>query len=359
MNFTFYLNQGADIRRVDRLNMNQLLVVMIFLALTLGAIAADTKSGSPDVTMEAYGGWNECLIMRGGDCKAVVVPAIGGRVLNYSVNGENILFDNPLANGRTLLHSSNFQAGGYQLDVGPELRGIPSHRWLWQGPWNWRLPRAYAVHTYSEPEPALGILLEKEFVIDPDSGDLGLTQRLRNIASNDVSFCLWDRTLCKGGGFTLIPLNKKSRFKEGWAIRKGDRVPDFRYDDDKPSDPRVRVLDGVLVVQAKGLPGASELKVGADSEDGWVAYARGKILFVKFFPVFPKANYTDGGCSVEFYCNDRVAELEPLSPEMKLKPGEVFSFPEKWILIELSQEINSHEKARALVKQIPRSPFAR
>ncbi|HTD65736.1 MAG TPA: hypothetical protein VK846_04290 [Candidatus Limnocylindria bacterium] len=339
--------------------MNKLRGIIFAVSLAANAIAADTKPKTPDVAMEVYGGWSECLVLRGGDCKAVVVPAIGGRVLNYSINGENILFDNPAANGRTLLNSSNFQAGGYQLDVGPELRGIPNHRWLWQGPWNWRVPRPFAVHTYSEPEHALGVQLEKDFVIDPDSGELGLTQRLRNIASNDVSFCLWDRTLCKGGGFALVPLNKKSRFKAGWAMRQGKKVSDYRYEGDLPSDARVRIMDGVLVAHAKALPDAPELKVGADSDAGWIAYARGKVLFVKYFPVFADADYSDGGNSVEFYCNDRVAELEPISPETKLTPDEVFNFPEKWILIELPHEITTYEKARALVKQIPRSPFAR
>ena len=36
--------------------------------------------------------------------------------------------------------------------------------------------------------------------------------------------------------------------------------------------------------------------------------------------------YSDGGNTVELYCDDRVAELEPLSPEMKLKRGATTSF---------------------------------
>jgi hypothetical protein len=330
--------------------------IILLLATALLTSAAETKT--PDVTPEIYGGWSDGLVMRGGDAKVVVVPSVGGRVLNFSLNGENILFD-PDLKGRTLLNSSNFSAGGYQLDLGPELRGIPNHPWLWQGPWGWRVPRPFTVHTYSQPELTVGVQLEKEFVIDPDSGDLGVTQRMRNIISNDVSFCLWDRTLCKPGGYVLIPLNKRSRFKAGWAIRQGQRVPEYRYEGDRPSDGRVRILDGVLVAQAKGLPESPNMKIGADSDAGWIAYARGRILFVKYFPVFRDGNYTDGGNTVEFYCSDRVAELEPLSPEVTMKPGESYSFPEKWVLIELPKEVAGYEHARSLVKLIPKSPFAR
>ncbi len=327
--------------------------------LTAALLARAADSTTPDITPEIYGGWNGGLVMRGGDVKAVVVPAVGGRVLNFSLNGENILFDNPDANGRTLLNSSNFSVGGYQLDVGPELRGIPNHLWLWQGPWGWRVPKPFTVHTFSPSELTVGVQLEKEFVIDPDSGDLGVTQRMRNIISNDVSFCLWDRTLCKAGGYVLVPLNKRSRFKAGWAIRRGARVPEYRYDGDRPSDERVRVLDGVLVAQAKALPESPSMKLGLDSDAGWIAYARGRILFVKYFPVFRDANYSDGGNTVEFYCSDRVAELEPLSPEVTMKPGESYTFPEKWVLIELPKEVAGYEQARALVKLIPKSPFAK
>lgn len=334
--------------------------VLFTSLLAAAAFAASPAPQAPDVVMESYNGWSECLIMRGGDCRAVVAPAVGGRVMSYSVNGENILLENTNTWGRTLANTpGGFWAGGYQCDVGPELRGLSDHKLLWIGPWSWRVPRPFTVQTFSEPEPALGVQLDKEFVIDPDTGDLGVTQRMRNISSNDVSFCLWDRTLCKGGGFVLFPLNKKSRFKAGWAIRQGSKVSDYRYDGNKPTDARVRVMEGVLVASARSLPEAPELKIGADSEAGWIAYARGKVLFVKYFPVFPGQNYSDGGNTVEFYCTERVAELEPLSPEVTLKPGGTYVFPEKWTMFDLADEVTTHEKARALVKMIPKSPFAK
>ncbi len=329
----------------------------LFAGLALAASAAQPAK-MVDVVTEPHGGWSEALVMRGGDCKAVVVPAIGGRVMSYAVNGENLFFANPEAWGLTLAKASNgFWVGGYQCDLGPELRGLPEHQALWNGPWAWRLPRPFTVQVVSDPFFALGVQMEKELVIDPDTGDLGVTQRLRNVISNDVSFCLWDRTLCKGGGFVLIPLHKRSAFKAGWSIRRG-QAGGYRYDGSRPADARVRVLDGVLVAQARALPEAKELKLGADSDAGWIAYVRGKTLFVKYFPVFAQANYSDGGNTVEFYCDDRVAELEPLSPEVTLKPGHNYSFPEKWTLIELAEEVTTFEKARALLKHIPASPFA-
>jgi hypothetical protein len=138
--------------------MNNRLGILLLLSVTLWTRSAENPL--PDVVQETYAGLSDCLAMRGGDCKVIVAPSIGGRALNFSLNGENIVFDSPEAKGRTLLNSSNFEAGGYQLDIGPELRGIPVHRWLWQGPWNWRVPRPFAVHVFSEPEKSVGVQLE-------------------------------------------------------------------------------------------------------------------------------------------------------------------------------------------------------
>ena len=51
--------------------------------------------------------------------------------------------------------------------------------------------------------------------------------------------------------------------------------------------------------------------------------------------------------------------MEPLSPEILLKPDQNYSFPEKWTLIELDKEVTGYEQARALVRRIPKSPFAK
>ncbi len=330
--------------------MNRLLGICLAAAWPALGLAAET---------ETFNGLTNCLVLRGGDNRAVISPAVGARLLSYSINGENIIYENIESWGRTLLNSTNhFWAGGYQLDLGPEMRGIPAHPWLWQGPWPTRAVNAFTVQATSEPDRTLGVQLEKEFTMDPDSGELGLVQKMRNVTANDVTFCLWDRTLCKGGGYALLPLAKKSRFKAGWAIRRGE-AGKYAYDGDSPKDARAKVMEGVLVVEGRALPGLESLKVGTDAEAGWIAYVRGKVLLVKFFPVTAGANYSDGGNTTEFYCDKRVSELEPLSPEVTLKQGENYSFPGKWLLMELPEEITSAKMARALVKRIPRSPFAR
>jgi hypothetical protein len=318
------------------------------------ATAAETNQPALGVRVETFSAWDNALILSGGDCKAVLVPAVGGRVLHYSLNGDNILAQEPDSGGKTLAGTpEGFAVGGYQCDLGPGSRGIADHKALWLGAWRWTTPRPYLVSLQSEADPAVGIQLSKEIMMDPDSGQIGLQQRMTSVSKGEVAFCLWDRTVCRGGGFALLPLNRKSRLKAGWSMQRRDTAGKLSYDASPPADPRVRVLDHVLVMEAKG----AALTLGADLDEEWIAYTVGRLLFVKYFPCFPKGTYPEGGHAALVSCDERRAELQPLSPEVKLKPGESYVFPEKWALQDLERSANSFAEARALVKRIPPSPF--
>lgn len=319
------------------------------------AVAEPAPARVKGVSVQTFRGWEECLSLGASGVQAIVAPAVGGRILHYSATGENILWENPSGFGKTLGSTpAGFSVGGYQCDLGPELRGVPPHDALWIGLHRWSAPADLKVRVTSERDLAVGMQMEKEILMEPGTGDLGLSQIMRNISDKEIAFCLWDRTLCKNDGFAFFPLNKKSRFEAGWSIRRGESGR-YTYDGTTPQSPNVRVLKDVLVARCNG----PATKVGADSDAGWIAYVRGRLLFVKYFPYFREGRYSDGGNSVELYFDPRVAELEPLSPEINLKPGEQYAFPEKWTLIELKAEALTYEQARALVKLVPPSPFQR
>jgi len=300
----------------------------------------------------AYQHWEGAhyLIAEDLNLIAVVIPQIGGRVLFYGFSGDNILFEDPTVSGKTLATLERGSFGGYQLDIGPELRGISAHPQLWAGVYHASSPSPYQVRVSSPPESELGLRLEKEFTMDPDSGRLGVTQTVKNTGSTPVSYCLWDRTLCVNGGYAIIPLNRKSRFPAKWSIRTG-KPGSWQYDGVTPASSRAKVLDGMLIVEARG----EATKIGADSDAGWIAYVKGNLLFVKSFPYEPGGRYTDGGNSVEFYWDERVAELEPLSPEKQLAPGESYVFPEQWSLVRLNEPVTGHREARKAAKRV--EPF--
>jgi len=324
---------------------------LTWLLFAAASCAGPSPAVPPRVRIEPYLGVNNCLFVEapGPKVSAIVVPDIAGRIVSYSLDGENILWDNPDAAGRPR------PGGGYGQDVGPEMRQDPKHPVLWQGKYRWARLGADTVTVSSEPCPVLRLKLEKQIRIDPRDGSLTILQRMRNVADREQSYCVWDRTLTQPRGFGLIPLNPKSRFPARWVL--GKRIPGkesmWSYDGETPSHPEIRVMDGVLVART----GGPEQKVGADSDGGWIAYARGRLLFVKYYPYVPEGRYTDGGLSVALYFRDNLSECEPISPEVSLRPGGEYVFPEKWLLLRLESEVTAHEEARALVDLIPPSPF--
>ncbi len=88
--------------------MNKLAMAAIAVA-TLTAVSAlpalaQQKTGARGITRSPLQGWPEGLHMESKDAptKAVVVPAIGGRVMSYGLRDENILWINPDADGKAL-----------------------------------------------------------------------------------------------------------------------------------------------------------------------------------------------------------------------------------------------------------------
>lgn len=305
------------------------------------------------VEVRDYGGWTQSIYLNATEIavQAVIVPAVGGRLVHFSLGGENILYENPATRGKTAFTDENLWLGGYVCDVGPETRPLPNHAAVLQAPATWAIGKPFAASVTNDSVDGLNIQISKDFLVSPDTGELGVMQRMANVSKQDVSYCFQDRTMCKGGGYVLIPLNKKSRFKAGWSQMHRANGREF-YDGDQPDITQARVVDGVLVVSTVG----NVTKIGADSTAGWIAYAWEKILLIKYFPWYADGNYSDGGNTVEVYFDQRAVELSPLSPEKKLAPGQSFSFPEKWMMVELKKEPTSWEEARKLVHKVPSAP---
>jgi hypothetical protein len=343
----FVLRNTVCVVRLSVFKQSQIIILAVLLCIDCSGWAAERKDLTTGLYLAEFStNWSRCLFMDSSEAKVSVVmsPAIGGRIVSYSLNGDNILFDGATAGRKDM-------AGGYQCDVGPETLDLPEHPTLWTGANSWQF-KPWNVRMMSEPDSVTGVQIDKEVTLEPDTGELGLTQWMKNTSTNQVAYCLWDRTLCQGGGFVLVPLNSNSFYPSGWAIHP-EIDASFHLENGKYVSPHVKNMDGVLVMEAKGAP----TQIGADSRDGWIAYVRGNLLFVKYFQVFPTADYTDDANTVEVFCNDQVAELQLLSPEVKLRPMQNYSFPEKWTLIQLDRKVTSFKQARKLVDKIPPSPF--
>ncbi len=313
--------------------------------LSTGLLSCAAPPSGPPARITVEGQPPQLLLEAPGPAVAAAIsPDRAGRIVRYALGGEGILWQPPDGKGNS----------GCGLDVGPEPRTVPlPHPEVDRQPHEWAKLGDVAVTLKSPPCPSLGLRVHRQVSIDAATGALTIVARMKNISSQEQSWCFWDRTLAVGGGFTLIPLNPKSRFKAKWVLGKRNAKKPWDYDGDAPAHENCRVLDGVLVVKSVG----PEQKVGADSDAGWIGYVRGNLLFVKYYAYDPRGNYSDGGLSVAHYFNQNFAELEPISPEVALPPGGEYIFPERWTLVRLDRPVTTFEEARAASSTVPPSPL--
>jgi hypothetical protein len=326
-------------------------LAVLLAGASLNAPAADALPKG--ITTETYLMWGGSLAVEADEAEAklVIVPAIGGRIMRYEVMGDNILWDNPATYGLTTATTKRtLLPGGYQMQVVVDKSLLPTDR-LEYGPYEVVKTRDYTVTLANEKDPVTGLRLEKEILLEPQTGEVGVTQRLQNDSGRELSCSIRSRTQCKGGGFVLIPLNKYTRFRAGWTLRhevEGKAI----YDRLNPASPQVKLMANVLVAETKGL----DARIGTDSDAEWVAYIHDRVMFVQYFPYDFKAKYPDGH-TIEVGWNDFWTELELVGPQITLTNGGTSSMLVKWTMIELQENVTTAKQARALVSKVPPSPF--
>jgi len=305
--------------------MRRIVVVLAVCCVWPGVLPA----ARAEVRTVNYKAWDDCLELGNKAGRLIVAPAGGGRIVHYSRDG-----------------GPDFFLGGCQIDIGPELEYPPRHPALWSGPYKAEVLGPLSVRLTSPEDEATGVQLVKVVELAPTGAGVTLRQTIKNVGPKDVAYCLWDRTMT-GATFGFFELNPKSRFPARWAMRLGEPGT-YRYDGETPASPRVKIVDNLLVT----VPGKKMEKVGADNVAGWMAGFRDGWLYVKRFPVFPDRDYADGGNSVEIWVDaaGTRTEIEPLSPKVKLRPGQSYSFVERWDLRRVEEEI---KRADDIPKLLP------
>jgi hypothetical protein len=329
-----------------------LLTVLLTAAFGLVGRAADLPKG---IASERYMGWDGALKIEAkeAEAKLIVVPEIGGRIMRYEVMGDNILWDNPAARGLTVTASRRaLMPGGFQTSVGSDTAFLGSMERLEYSPYAVTTPRDLGVALASTPDLITQLKMEKEFVLDGNRGEVGIMQRLSNSGEKEIICSIRSRAMCKGGGFVIVPVNKKSRFRLGWTLR---RVVEDKgiYDTLNPTLPQVKNLAGVLVIET----GGAEQRIGLDTDAEWIGYVLDRTLFVQYFSHHAQARYPRGGHTVEIGWDELTTELQIFSPEGPLGPGKALEAPLKWALMPLKDAVSNTKQARGLVAKVPPSPF--
>lgn len=292
-------------------------------------------------------GYGECIILaNAAGARVVLCPQAGGRVLEYSLNGDNAIYLDPAQRGwRHVPGMPSVDPCGGRFDVGPE-RLIRPHPDLWLGDWRGEIIGPGKARLTSARDRMTGLRLERDFTLCADSTRLICSQRIINESGAKISCCHWSRTLAVGGGTVLIPLTTDSRFPKNYIMYGPG--PCMNY---QPEDKNIRMREGFLEIT--GTP--SNPKLGMDSEAGWFGYLTpGGLMFMKDYPVYPDRVYNEmAGLTISiWYYKNLMCELEPIGPREILAPGASASFDEEWQLMPFARPAEGQPVDLAEVRRL-------
>lgn len=319
------------------------------LALTAGEAVELTQ-------VDDHLGWGwQAQVLRNDLVTLAVMPAIGGRAMQYDLGDHPFLWVNPAEIGRTYEPSvdapwPNF--GGYKSWVAPQ------GQWL-RGGGGWPPPPMldHGVYTATREDgehgqvtlvttgpvetfdrwQAKGLSITRRFTLRPRSTQVRVEQRIINQSPHPQVVANWDVTQVPGvhaeandpdNFWVYFPVNPRSMFgPRGFFV--------FPSDGRNGADSQWKnwASDGIAGVQYQRRGG----KIGADVTAGWVAYVdeRDGFTFVKRFEVSAvpgPSTWPDGGSTVQVYTHgaEPYIEVEVLSPLVDLQPQQQTSFIVDW-----------------------------
>lgn len=294
-----------------------------------------------------YKGW-KVLSLGNGLIESHIVPDLGGRLMQFSMQGYDYLFVNGALES---LYPERIE-GKQWMNFGGEKVWPAPQGWdgegYWPGPPDHILDEGVyeckiesdLVTLISPVDKRTGLQIQRNFKVEPGEATINISAKFTNKSDKDIRWSVWP--VCQVAVDEL-------------AVEQSQVVCPARKDDN--GDARYKVLHGLannpqyncdeagnLVVTYKYIVG----KVGTDSNEGWIAYVNrgsGKVLVMNF-EVADGAEYPDN-TSVQVwtqgegatYSRGRVnihksdkkvnppyMEMEILSPLVKLSPEESYDF---------------------------------
>ncbi len=309
------------------------------------------------ITAEDYQGWN-ALRLANGILELIIIPEIGGRIIQLRLGESDFLYVNPRHLGRVYPpEQNNFIAGWKNYGgskVWPAPQGWSSDK-EWPGPPDPILDGSpysckiveedserVAARLESPADEYTGLTLAREIRLCRDAAQVVVRHSMRNTSARPVSWGIWEVTQHVAHEYFLV-------FVPGKEYRQ--MFGDKEYENIRCPD-----ASGLWRVRYKN----QVAKFAVQAEEGWVATLDSQrgLVYAGGFKLFPGACYPDGA-PVEVWVNgegsftihgdhvdpksdpngcDAFVETEILSPQVRLEPGEEYSFPITWSVTRLDAD---------------------
>lgn len=314
----------------------------------------------------------------------MIVPQLGGRLMQITFNGHPYLFVNPKYKGKYFPPSSAngewFNYGGDKLWPLPEGNEDAQH---WPGPISDELDDGeYRLKVISRgatcsarldgpADMRTGLQYSREITIGPNSPQVSFRSIMRNAVNHPIRWAMQTVTQYDTADtqhpseynhnfWALTPLNSRSASFGGYQVRNG-----------LANDPSFTVEHGLFVLHWTYL----ESEVWLDSTAGWLAVndASSQFAIVERFRREQPAAYP-GRASLIFYKNGAALELDSAgmpvlrsstpeetpcymeaeinSPMVELKPGEACAMDTDWFPARLAGRVRDVKAAGVIAAPV-------
>ncbi|HHY98573.1 MAG TPA: hypothetical protein GX509_07530 [Firmicutes bacterium] len=297
-----------------------------------------------------YGGWPNCYRVSDGTIEFIATTDVGPRIIRFGfVGGPNEFCEFTEQMGK--IGGDEWRIyGGHRLWHSPESRArsyYPDNRPIHIE----EIEGGIRLRQYTEPTTHIAKCIEIVFAgenaeVDGSGGQVIVTHKMTNDGVWPVELAAWGLSVMAPGGVGIAPQTTEAD-PEGLLPNRWLVV--WPYTD--LTDSRL-YLGKRFIFLRQDSSAAQPCKIGASVTDGWAAYANKGHLFVKSFEYMDEALYPDGGASVEMYANDRMLELETLSPMVLLDPGDTVEHVEVW---SLHKDISLPDDSRSITEEIVQS----
>ncbi len=270
-----------------------------------------------------FNGWR-ALRLANREVELIVTRDVGPRIIRFGFTGGPNIFAEVEGQQGGRGEKEWMIRGGHRLWIAPEAV-----------PWSYELDNEPYERAEAIPDgvlvrqaagPVTGLAKQMEITLAADSNTVTIRHTLFNAGAHTVRCAVWAPSVMGPGGQAIVPLPAKIPHTE--RLTHNQQWSIWPYTD--LSDPRWTFgRDQVLFRQD---PRRGPAKIGIAHREQWVAYQREGLLFAKYFPHLPDAEYPDGGVSFETFANEEFLELESLGPLVSLQPGESASHTERWRL---------------------------
>ncbi|MGC4091488.1 MAG: DUF4380 domain-containing protein [Polyangiaceae bacterium] len=281
-----------------------------------GGAASGGSAGSGSVELKMPIQRNGKYVLEFGDILFEVDPAVGARVVTFSLGGKNVL---------TSAADDKSGGGNYGATFWPS----PQSAW---GTSDWPpIPeidtQAYTatldgntiVMTQGATSARSKLSVVKRFSAVLNAQAIDVQYTLTNKDTVAASWAPWEISRVALLGLTFFPT--------------GTNV--VAIPSSKGPLPTSKVTQQNSISWYKNASGDTG-KYSADGLEGWFAHVSTDLLFVKKFPDVPVANQAPGEGDSEFYAGNGYEELEVQGPYQSLAAGASLTWTVRWYLRKLT-----------------------